>query len=1043
MRPLPALIKLLAGIAWLAGGVFALLAALLLSAWLWTAQADSLPRTLGWLQGWLSGPKGEQPLQVRDASGSLREGGRIGHLRWQRDGLEVELEGLELRWPASLWPDLLLRRELRLDALELDRLRLRDDSPASAERTPPSDLLLPWLQSVRLPLQASSIVIEGEPAIALGPLQADYRYEAGADGGLRHALQVHQLRWAEGDYRLQASLQATAPMRLTAQLQGELQAQAPGGSRQALTAQASVDGTLGGPAATLTLEADAQPAASSRSATTLRARALISPWAELPLASAELELHDIDLAVFWPQAPRTRLEGRWQADSAPADGAAWQLQGELRNRAPGPWQRGALPLQTLRAQLRFASGAWQLQALDASLIEGGRLQATGSLADGQLRLERAELSLGQARASAAGGLGLQERRLHGQLELELPGASASLRSEDSGGETRLALADARRLQRWIRHDLARWLPASALDALQIGALLDGQARLHASWNGPLQLDRLPSAWQAGLELPSLQIQSPAAGSDAPVQLRDWHLALQGRGGQAAIRLDGAASAGGWQAGTQLSAQLTLDDTPFVTGAELLLQTAELQASDPQRRLSARLSGGTRLRWHGGSELSLSAGQASLSLASSAGQPAAAPIELAWEASSWSAGRLVSRGRASGLALAWVDQLLADQASGNGVLAQQGIAGDIALQAGWELDLPLQPPARGAAPARSRLEIARDSGDLSLLLSDAAGGSKPQAIGLEQASASLTLDGTRLRTRLRWDSRLAGQLDAELDSELAPPTPGRPDWSWPAEAPLSGRVRAALPRLDLWSRLAPPGWRISGRLQADASLGGSRRQPEWRGTVQASDLALRSLLDGLDFSGGELHATLLGEQLRLDSLRLRGAGGESGGLLLGSGSLRWPQGQAAADQPRTTLQPELALELEARQLRLLARASTAPTTTRLWTFWPCARTRPARGRGGDRRGPGPACASTPTPNCPTAKNWPGCCSAARQRRGGPVGAVAAGRAGPAERPWRRSRRHRAAHPGLDEFTSRAKPPTPTAAPAPHRSRWASACRAGST
>ena len=166
MRPLHAIAGLASGIAWLAGTALALLAALLLSAWLWSAQAGSLPRALDWLQDWLQQPDGSRPLQVRDASGSLREGGRIGQLRWQRDGLEIELEGLELRWPASLWPDL-LRGELQLDALELDRLRLRDDSPASPERQPPADLLLPVVQShhtmqvpsVLLLLQVGSLLL--------------------------------------------------------------------------------------------------------------------------------------------------------------------------------------------------------------------------------------------------------------------------------------------------------------------------------------------------------------------------------------------------------------------------------------------------------------------------------------------------------------------------------------------------------------------------------------------------------------------------------------------------------------------------------------------------------------------------------------------------------------------------------------------------------------------------------------------------------------------------------------------------------------------
>ena len=45
--------------------------------------------------------------------------------------------------------------------------RLRDDSPPSTDRQPPTDLLLPWLESVQLPLRVEAIVIEGSPQNAV------------------------------------------------------------------------------------------------------------------------------------------------------------------------------------------------------------------------------------------------------------------------------------------------------------------------------------------------------------------------------------------------------------------------------------------------------------------------------------------------------------------------------------------------------------------------------------------------------------------------------------------------------------------------------------------------------------------------------------------------------------------------------------------------------------------------------------------------------------------------------------------------------------
>ena len=561
-----ALARLASGLAWLCGTALALVAALLLSAWLWSGHARSLPLTLDWLQAWLKDPDSAGPLLVRDASGSLREGGRIGYLRWQRDGLEVELEDLQLRWPASLWPDLLLRRELRFDTLALARLRLRDDSPPSGERQPPSDLRLPWLESIQLPLRVEAIAIEGSPELTLGPLQADYRYHRGTDGGLQHELQLQQLHWAQGQYQLQARLQASAPLQLAVELQGQAQAGLPGGRRQSLSAHASLSGPLAGQAARLALEASVSPgpAAQGRdrsapaSGAMLRASATIAPWATLPLPAAELDLRAIDLAAFWPQAPRTRLQGRWQASSQPArtpsrGAARWELAGELHNDAAGPWQRGALPLEQLRAALAFSDGAWQLQTLDARLIDQGRLQAAGSWDGQRAELRQAELRLADASARASGTLG--NRQLDGTLSLSLPGAQASAQARAAGGQLQLALADARQLQRWIDGPLRRWLPAGIgpeqLPEPWRSTLWHGQASIEAGWSGPLQLDRLPQDWNARLQAPQLQMQWPAGSEQTALQFKDWQLALAGRDQALSLELDGQAASAGWSASSRL------------------------------------------------------------------------------------------------------------------------------------------------------------------------------------------------------------------------------------------------------------------------------------------------------------------------------------------------------------------------------------------------------------------------------------------------------------------------------------------------------------
>ena len=152
------------------------------------------------------------------------------------------------------------------------------------------------------------------------------------------------------------------------------------------------------PGDTLELQADARPSGSTSAAAALQLRALISPWAALPLPSAELELRDIDLAAFCQQAPHPAagpLARVWH-------GSRWRLaaQESCATWLPAPGSNARCRRCTgLHAELvHAAGGSWRLRALDAGLIEGGRkLQATGRWDDPAAQVERAELAFGDSR----------------------------------------------------------------------------------------------------------------------------------------------------------------------------------------------------------------------------------------------------------------------------------------------------------------------------------------------------------------------------------------------------------------------------------------------------------------------------------------------------------------------------------------------------------------------------------------------------------------------------------------------------------------------
>ena len=82
------------------------------------------------------------------------------------------------------------------------------------------------------------------------------------------------------------------------------------------------------------------------------------------------------------------------------------------------------------------------------------------------------------------------------------------------------------------------------------------------------------------------------------------------------------------------------------------------------------------------------------------------------------------------------------------------------------------------------------------------------------------------------------------------------------------MNAQLPQLGVWSALAPPGWRVQGTLDAQATLSGTRSQPRWHGKLAADGFALRSVLDGVDLRDGRLRATLQGDRIAITSSKVR-------------------------------------------------------------------------------------------------------------------------------------------------------------------------------
>lgn len=1028
--------------------------------WVWSGRSTSLATTVAQAARYLPA---DQTLETRDVTGSLRGGGTIGRLRWSNPTMAVEVDNARLSW--SLAP--LLQRSVKLGEVHADRVRIASTPDPDAPRPEPlQELVLPV--SIDLPFQIDLIEWAGPPPIEARALSGRYRYDR-----VQHTLKVDGVDLAQGHYRLDATLQALAPMALQAELDGQVRTETPGSDQPLeLSAHATVNGTLATEAARLQVLAQLRPPGSdigigtgtgadamgeqgraqavaesvagkagakspakpdqpaARASAPAQApanpmqadvQAEIAPWAVQPLLKASADLRALNLALLWPQAPVTALEGSVQAGP---EGSGWQVAVQLQNGVPGPWDQGRLPVSGLDAQADYDGEQWRIPQAEVR-VGNGRITAQGAYTvatgavegsaevqalnpaalhtqleaapvSGQLSAQmdggavrfnadlRASGRAAPGRAAKAGKAGkattaplriesvranglwnpplltLQQldvdalqAQLRGQkievtlgdalavsgnVALTVPGATAStqgrLGQADGNGELKLNVASAERVQDWLQS-----LPG--MDTALQGTSVQGQARLDARWRGglrslqqqlhsaggtgatapkPVRGDT-PFTLQATLTAPKMDISLPPPQDSVAatrVQLSRLHAELSGSLAQASLSLDGQALLGERRA--TLNTQVSGGLASAGDGAQWRANVAalQLQLQDPARpgtwavKLQQPLAITVRPPADGkagSTVVETGSGQARVS------GPVPGTVAIAWQPlrlvqSPTGAVQLQTKGELTGLPLAWVDAFTAP--GKESPLAAIGMSGNLVFSGRWDVD--------AGESLRASAVLERTSGDLRLLTGEAttvttvrSSGSQPKSAttssaaapetgtpaGVRQARLELNAEGSQVRARLQWDSERAGQAEANATSTLTPQDGG---WTWTPDTPLSARLRARMPDVGVWSALAPPGWRIHGTLDADATLSGTLNDPQWQGTLGADRVTVQSLLDGVDLKDGRLRAVLRGNQLDITELSLQGGQGsqarivgysgnltappQDGGSLRGSGTLRW-------------------------------------------------------------------------------------------------------------------------------------------------------------
>lgn len=784
-----------------------------------------------------SGASGER-LRIDAVDGRLLGPLRLGTVRWTTPDVQIAIDQLQLDWS----PGALLHGKLRIVELKIGKLRV-DSAGRTAETPPPATLRLPLTVDLKK-LHISRLEIG--PAIALDDLHGRLH-----STGEQHRLSDFQARSGRLALRGEASLGGNAPLPLSARLAADGQLEQ---HPLALTLHAS------GPLARLALSAEASKGIQGS------AHAVLTPFAETPLASAHFALDDIDPATWQPGAPAARLALR--ADIRPADGG---LAGHiaLSNRQPGPLDKNRLPLARLDGRLDWRGERLKIAGLTARLAGTGQLHGDADWQDGALRLDLAASQLDAAQLHSA----LRSTRLNGPI-------SATLGSDRQN--IRLDLQDAAfKLQAEASHAAAQ---------ITVHRLLLVAGRAHLSAHGELGLDA-GQAFSIDGELrqfdPSRFARLPAARIDAsfgahgrlaPLPrceaqfvLQDSRLAGQPLSGQGSFKIDwprlpradlqvalgpnrlaarGAFGGPGDTLAVELDApqlapygleggasgRIELAGTPRVPHL-----TAHLQAARLGRPGVFRLTGLTlqaRAGGEPGSPLHIDLALAGLATAD---QPALAK-QLSLQASGsnriqhWQASaELAGRHR---LQLAATGGLLGEIGDFNwrGQLLQAELSGADSAR-GLRLNAPA---ALHMAPQRWRLGPATLSG-------------MPDnwQLGL-QAEA----DNSQLRARLDARGPRIGRLDGQLQAGL------HGAWALDRQAPWLGKLNLDLADLGWLPEVIGEAWQSAGQVGGSLQLAGTPARPLANGRLRGEKLALRLPEQGLHLANGDLDIDLQDNRLRV-------------------------------------------------------------------------------------------------------------------------------------------------------------------------------------
>lgn len=739
---------------------------------------------------------------------------------------------------------------------------------------------------------------------------ADERREAGTLQG--------QARWKSGEFEVDAKFAQLQPSALDArlaamtlsgpvQISGKLQPRAPDGRRlpPRFTALADLQGQLLDLRRPVQVRLDATGSEERIELRELRAnaggtRAQLTGTADRTAdawqVQAKAALVDFDPKPWFPAGPR----GGWQGE-----GHRLNLRGDASLtvadslRASGPADRRTLMerLSGLRGQAdlhldnsvlggvpvtgdvswRHAAAAANMQAKAELDAGGNRITLDGAITpDARGQQDRWTL---QARAPALGRLAPLLRTL-----LPAQGGGASMTEGLAGSLT----ADAQARGRWP--DMSTQGSAT-LQGVRAGAWSVGQAQ--ARWqagsetDAPLdvQLDIGDAAWGDRKMGPS-RLQLQGTGREHQLTLRAelkagpplWVESLQG--GRPAVAASAPVTAGSAPPRAAATAQAraasaaaAATNPPTERGPLRTLVSASARGSLKGNLLHTRDPRDTTVPWSWKGvlqQLDVQTGEARTA-------PLLSTRDIAIDIQGGPPMRAtVSAGRADilGAGLKWsridweadhgiVTQQLDMQAELE-PLAMAPLLRRIQPNFGWGGDLQVagRVIVRQTDTFTADIVLERTRGDLTVTEE-----SGTRALGLTDLRVGLDArDGV-----WNFTAGLAGRTLGVLGGALVVRT--SPQLAWPsADAPVQGVLEAQVANLGTWGAWVPAGWRLDGRLNISASLGGRFNAPEYTGKMIGSGIGVRNMLEGINVTDGQVDISLQGDNATINTFSARGGNG---------------------------------------------------------------------------------------------------------------------------------------------------------------------------